>query len=74
MPEITEHKRDSKVAFLSEFCCCSHDAKLHDFIEVTKWVNGIGYDVRISTKNGSQIFEITAGQIDALNAIIKEFK
>lgn len=74
MPEITKHKRDSKVAFLSDFCCCSHNAKFRDFIEVTKWVNGIGYDVRISTKNGSQIFEITSGQIDALNAIIKEFE
>lgn len=74
MPKIIDHTRDSKVAFLSDFCCCSHDAKLRDFIEVTKWVNGIGYDVRISTGTNVQLFEITYGQIDALNAIIKEFK
>jgi hypothetical protein len=74
MPEITKHKRDSKVAYLSEFDYCSQDAKFNDFIEITKWINGIGYDVRISTRTGSQIFEITAGQIDALNAIIKEFE
>ena len=59
-----------KVAFceLKEFCYLSND---NDFIEVTKWTNGDGFNVCISRKNHEQNFSLTSGELDAVNVLSK---
>lgn len=45
---------------LKKFCYLAKD---NDFIEVTEWSNGEGWDVSI----GEKIFSLTRGELDALH-------
>jgi hypothetical protein len=45
-----------------------HLAKKNDFIEVTEWGNGEGYDITLSD---NQIISITIGQFNAIKKLIK---
>lgn len=42
-------------------------AKDNDFIEVTEWSNGEGWDISINDK----IIQLTIGQLDAINYLTK---
>ena len=42
-------------------------AKDNDFIEVTEWSNGEGWDISINDK----IIQLTVGQLDAINYLTK---
>ena len=42
-------------------------AKDNDFIEVTEWNNGEGWDISINDK----IIQLTIGQLDAINYLTK---
>lgn len=42
-------------------------AKDSDFIEVTEWANGEGWDISINDK----IIQLTIGQLDAINYLTK---
>jgi len=66
----TIKKYDRKSAFveLKEF---DHFAGEHDFMEVTTWKNGEGFDVDISGKLSTR-FQLTWGEFDALKRIVKE--
>ena len=45
----------------------SHLAKEDDFIEVTEWTNGEGWDITINDKH----FSLTFGELDAINYLVK---
>lgn len=45
-------------------------AKDDDFIEVTEWTNGEGYDITINDK----IISLTNGQLDAINYLTKSLE
>ena len=45
-------------------------AKDNDFIEVTEWTNGEGYDIIINDK----IISLTRGQIDAINYLVRSLE
>lgn len=45
-------------------------AKDNDFIEVTEWTNGEGYDIIINDK----IISLTNGQLDAINYLTKSLE
>lgn len=45
-------------------------AKDDDFIEVTEWTNGEGYDITINDK----IISLTAGQLEAINYLTKSLE
>lgn len=45
-------------------------AKDNDFIEVTEWTNGEGYDIIINDK----IISLTYGQLDAINYLTKSLE
>jgi len=61
--EINE--RRSVFVELKDYCNLS---KEDDFIEVTEWTNGEGYDVNINERQ----FMLTHGEFDALNKCIKK--
>lgn len=43
-------------------------AKDSDYISVTEWQNGEGYDIDV---NGQQMFRLTQGELEAINYLVK---
>lgn len=52
---------------LTKYDCLAKD---DDFIEVTEWTNGEGYDIGINDK----IISLTDGQLDAINYLTKSLE
>ena len=69
MTKISLHKRDAAFACLPDFDPLF--AKPDDFIEVTLWSNGEGFDTHLNS-NGDQCFQLTWGQFKALKKLVKE--
>lgn len=61
-------KRKSAFSLLKNYCYLSGD---DDFIEVTEWSNGDGYDIVVSSKHGEQRLSLTYGEIDLLQVLLK---
>ena len=68
MPNITRYKLDAAFAKLIDFDTI---AKPDDFIEVSLWHNGEGFDVNLNS-NGEQHFCLTWGQYKALKKLVKK--
>jgi hypothetical protein len=66
--EITRYKLETAFAKLIDF---DHCGKPDDFIEVSLWHNGEGFDVNLNS-NGEQRFCLTWGQFNALKKLVKE--
>lgn len=45
-------------------------AKDDDFIEVTEWINGEGYDIMIN----DETISLTEGQLNAINYLVKSLE
>ena len=41
----------------------------NDYIEVTQWSNGEGYDITITRNNTEKTFSLTDGEIDAIKCL-----
>ncbi|MBC8321124.1 MAG: hypothetical protein H8E34_10410 [Bacteroidetes bacterium] len=67
---MEKYKRNSVFDLLKEYCYLS---KEHDFIEVTEWHNGDGFDVDIGGDTLSLRFQLTWGQFKALKKLAKKF-
>jgi len=63
----------NRKAIFSELAHYDHLSKPDDFIEVTEWTNGEGYDVEIATSLGSR-FQLTHGQYAALKDLITKLE
>lgn len=50
---------------LKKYC---YMAKENDFVEVTEWANGEGYDINIS--DGKSV-SLTYGELEAINYLVK---
>lgn len=61
---MKQYERKSKFTELKPY---DHLAKEHDFIEVTEWHNGEGFDVTISD---NKQFSLTWGEFEALTAMV----
>lgn len=68
MTDITTYKLDAAFASLRCFDYC---AKSDDFIEVSLWRNGEGFDVHLSG-HSEQSFKLTWGEFKALKKLVKE--
>ena len=78
MKEDTKHKikisnRKAAIVDLKDFCLFSMGDRTDkgDFLEVTQWSNGEGYDVHISALYGEVTFTLTWGQMEALRKCVK---
>jgi hypothetical protein len=71
--EINIENRKSAFVLLEDFCHHSlGDRKgKGDFLEVTEWSNGEGYDIIIQDVNGPLRFMLTWGQFEAMKKCIK---
>ncbi len=66
--KIDSYQRKSVFAILKQFCVFADE---QDYIEVTEWKNGEGYDVEINGKLQER-FQLTHGEFQALKALIKK--
>ena len=46
-------------------------AKENDFMEVTEWTNGEGFDIQISDVSGTRTIFMTDGEFTALKKLVK---
>lgn len=69
MSNIEKYERKAVFSNLNEYCYLS---KEHDYIEITEWKNGEGFDVCISQSNGDDTFQLTFGQFDAIKKLLKQ--
>jgi hypothetical protein len=62
---------DKKAVFseLKEYCVM---AKENDFIEITEWTNGEGYDINVSSGLGNQIFSLSDGEFNLIKKMIEK--
>ena len=64
---IEVSKRRAVFAKLKPYCLYSGE---HDYMEVTEWSNGEGYDVVIDRKRGSEKFSLTHGEWELLQVLM----
>lgn len=71
--KIEVNKRTSAFAELKDWCTFSMGERKDkgDFLEVTEWTNGEGYDIHVSDINGEKQFQLTWGQMKALKKCVK---
>lgn len=66
--EFEKYKKSSVFLKLKSFC---HFAKDDDFMEITEWKNGEGFDIYISSANKDKFFSLTYGELEALLVLSK---
>lgn len=73
MKDIKVEYRESAFVELKDYCTFSTGDRKEkgDYLQVTEWSNGEGYDIDISDVNGERHIIITWGQYDAIKACIK---
>ena len=67
MSKIEVSKRRAVFAKLKGYCHMSSD---NDYMEVTEWSNGEGYDICIDRKNGGEKFSLTYGEVELLMVLL----
>ncbi len=68
MTEVTRYKLDAAFAPLRDFDCL---AKPDDFIEVSLWHNGEGFDAHLSS-HAEQTIRLSWGEFKALKKLVNE--
>lgn len=68
---IDTYNRRSEFALLNQWCFGY--GKENDYIEVTEWANGDGFDVDIETSQ-RQRFQLTWDQYEALKALVNKIE
>ena len=65
---IETYTRDVKMMSIKDYC---HFAQKDDYITVTEWKNGEGFDVElISNTPGTGLFSLTYGEWKALTHLV----
>jgi hypothetical protein len=75
--KISLSRRKAAFAELKDFCIFSVGPARKDkgdFLEVTEWSNGEGYDIHISDVSGEKKFHLTWGQYEAMKKCIKQIE
>jgi len=64
---IEVNNRRAVFAELKDYCMHSGD---HDYMEVTQWSNGEGFDIIIDRKRGMERFSLSYGEWDLLQVLM----
>ena len=67
MSKIEVSKRRAVFSELKDYCMHSGD---HDYIEVTEWSNGEGYDICIDRRRVGEKFSLSYGEWELLQVLI----
>lgn len=65
---MEKYTRKAVFSYLKKY---DHLADEHDYIEVTEWKNGEGFDVEIIGKLSTR-FQLTWGEFEALKKLVKK--
>ena len=65
--KVEVNKRRAVFAELKDYCMHSGD---HDYMEVTEWSNGEGYDIIIDRKLAIERFSLSHGEWELLQVLI----
>lgn len=65
--KVEVSNRRAVFAELKDYCMHSGD---HDYMEVTEWSNGEGYDIIIDRKRGMERFSLTHGEWELLQVLM----
>lgn len=52
----------------------TYSSNKDDFIEVTEWSNGDGYDIILDDKSGNRFISISDLELDAINYLIMRLR
>jgi hypothetical protein len=71
--EIKVEMRKTAFVDLEDYCVGSLGERKGkgDFLEVTEWTNGEGYDIHIEDSKGTTLLMLTWGQFEAMKKCIK---
>ena len=64
---IEVSKRKAVFSEIKGYCIHAGD---NNYMEVTQWSNGEGYDISIDRKNGGEKFSLTFGEFDLLTVLM----
>ena len=64
---IEVSQRRALFAQLKPYCTLSGD---NDYMEVTEWSNGEGYDIVIDRKSSTERFSLTHGELECLQVLL----
>ena len=67
MSKIEVGNRRAVFGELKDYCMHSGD---HDYMEVTEWANGEGYDINIDRKRGIERFSLSYGEWELLQVLM----
>lgn len=65
--KVEVNNRRAVFAELKDYCMHSGD---HDYMEVTQWSNGEGFDIIIDRKRGMERFSLSYGEWELLQVLI----
>jgi hypothetical protein len=65
--KVEVNNRRAVFAELKDYCMHSGD---HDYMEVTEWSNGEGYDILIDRKRGFERFSLSHGELELLQVLL----
>lgn len=65
--QVEVSNRRSVYSGLKDYCVHSGD---NDYMEVTEWASGEGFDIHIDSKRGAERFSLTHGEWDLLQVLI----
>ena len=65
--KVEVNNRKAVFAELKDYCMHSGD---HDYMEVTEWSNGEGYDIIIDRKRGMERFSLSYGEWKLLQVLM----
>ena len=63
-------KVDQRRAVFSELKKYCHMSSDNDYMEVTEWSNGEGYDICIDRKDGGEKFSLSYGEVELLMVLL----
>lgn len=63
-------KVDQRRAVFAELKGYCHHSGSNEYMEVTEWSNGEGYDICIDRKTGGEKFSLTYGEVELLNVLL----
>ena len=64
---IEVSQRRAVFAELGNYCMHSGE---HDYMEVTQWSNGEGFDINIDRRRGSEKFSLSYGEWELLSVLM----
>lgn len=69
MSKFKTYSRDAVFSELEGYC---HHSKKDDFVEVTEWGNGEGYDIHVSSNGENKTIQLTFGEFSLIKKMIKQ--